>query len=105
MTKTIVTDEQLMEMIDKGMNAQQIIEKADIKMYTLKRRYTNLMIAQKKFFEIPGLIQAKDEISFKATGATVGKSILEEYGFKSGDRFKVSFNGKKDKTITLKQMK
>ena len=68
---------------------------------TLKRRYTNLMIAQKKFFEIPGLVQLKDESTFKATGVTVGKAILEESGFKSGDKFKIKCN---KKAITLTKM-
>ena len=60
-----------------------------------------MMATQKKYIDIPGIVQAKDETSFKATGVTVGKAILEESGFKSGDKFKIKFN---KKVITLTKM-
>jgi hypothetical protein len=56
MSKTTITNTQLLEMIEsKRLNANQICEKAGFNIGTLRRRHHVLMMNERRFIEIDGL--------------------------------------------------
>ena len=57
MSKSIITNSQLLEMIEKKkLNAGQICEKAGFNIGTLKRRHHVLMINARRFIELTAFL-------------------------------------------------
>ena len=64
-----MTNTELLEMIEKSMDAKAICEKMSITMGTLRRRHHVLMMNERKFIEVPGLFESDNEVELN--GRTV----------------------------------
>jgi len=98
--RRILSDLELLEIVEKYDDADRICEVADITKSTLLRRYPGMVMLKKEYIPIKNLVESGDVVKVKATGVTVGNKVLGPLGYKSGDKFKVDVS--KKGIITLK---
>lgn len=78
MGRVAIANKTLLEMIEKGLTAQEICKKADINTGTLKRRLFALMTKHKKYIHIEGLERDTNTIRRKRMGILLNNRMLDE---------------------------
>ncbi|MBC8459314.1 MAG: hypothetical protein H8D67_15080 [Deltaproteobacteria bacterium] len=88
-----ISDKNLVALINKGLDAREICERADISLPTLQWRIGEVMQKYKKFVYVPGLYARAGTIRFSGSG------IFIENRLKAGDEFSIEVDG--DCSISL----
>lgn len=74
-------DEKILTLIEKGSDAQTIMNKLDIKSIgTLRKKIHALEQQKKEFIYVPDLFPSGNELKVKKMGLTIPRSLLEELG-------------------------
>ena len=102
----MITNTELLNYIEKEkLNAQEICQKADIKMGTLRRRHHILMLNEHRFIDIPGLIEDDNTVELKKGGITLSTKKLDSLKnpHELGTKFSIEINHKSKKIILTPQ--
>ena len=96
--KKRITDEEILTLIDKKLDAKQICDKCGFTKGTLRRKLYELSIQRGQLINVAGLFgsASKTEFEIKKSGSLVipGK-VMESQGHKPGARFKIEFDEKR----------
>ena len=102
MAKSIIDNKTLLAMIEtEKLNAQQICEKADFNIGTLRRRHHILLMNEQRFIDIPGLFDPNNQTELKASGIVISSKKLEalKCPFQIGAKFTIEVNTKSKKIV------
>lgn len=93
-------NKQLLTMIEKGMNAEEICNKVGFNISTLRRRHHILVMNFRKYIELPGLFEPDNVAELKKGGIVLSSKKLASLDceFKVGNKFSIAVDKKK---ITL----
>lgn len=93
-----ISDKELLEVINRYMDADKICQETNIKLKTLQTRvakltYRNMLQSPSR---IKGLYKPKPKVvKFNQNSIIIPKIRIEDSPFKTGDMFKVSFDNEK----------
>ncbi len=82
-----LSDKNLVALINKGLDAREICERAEISLPTLQWRIGEIMQKYKKFVYVPGLYARTGTIRIS------GKGLLVETHLNAGDEFCIEVDG------------
>ena len=102
MAKSTIDNKELLNLIEKKkMTALQICEKCEISMGTLKRRHHVLVMNERRFIELPGLMEPSNEVELKRGGINLSMKKLAalECPFEIGAKFSIEINPKTKKIL------
>ncbi len=106
MSKSIITNSQLLDFIEsKKLNANQICEKANFNIGTLRRRHHVLMMNEQRFIDIPGLFDPDNIAELKKGGITLSMKKLDalKCPHDIGTKFQIEVNHKTKKIVLTAQ--
>ena len=93
-------DEKILTLVDKGSDAQTIMNKLEIKsIATLRKKIHALEQQKKEFLFVPDLFPSGNELKVKKMGLTIPRAKLEELGADLTKQYEVSL--KKSGEIVL----
>ena len=105
MSKSIITNSQLLDFIEtKKLNASQICEKAGFNIGTLRRRHHVLMLNERRYIELPGLLDPDNQAELKKGGITLSMKKLDalKCPWSQGTKFEISIDSRQKGKLTLK---
>ena len=106
MSKSIITNSQLLDFIEtKKLNASQICEKAEFGIGTLRRRHHVLMLNERRYIELPGLLDPDNIAELKKGGITISAKKLDalKCPHDIGTKFQIEVNHKTKKIVLTAQ--
>jgi hypothetical protein len=106
MSKSIITNSQLLDFIEtKKLNAGQICEKAGFNIGTLRRRHHVLMLNERRYIELPGLLDPDNQAELKKSGITISMKKLDalKNPHEIGTKFQIEVNHKTKKIVLTAQ--
>ena len=104
--KKIIYNKALLAIIEtEKLNAQQICEKADFNIGTLRRRHHILLMNEQRFIDIPGLFDADNQTELKKGGITLSAKKLAalKCPHDIGTKFQIDINAKTKKIVLTAQ--
>ncbi len=99
----VTSDDQLLQLVEQGLDAKLICDKAGITKGALRQKLYQLSIREGKLLQVPGLFGSAPKTDFeirKSGSLIVPGKVLEGQGYKPGQRFKIEF-GEKRIVLTL----
>jgi len=94
----MVSDKQLLMLIQKYKEADKICEAAQMTLQTLQQKVAHLSYRIKRYIDVEGLYRDTGPVKMVREGILIPKGHLIDTGFKVGDLFTVNF---KDHSIIL----
>jgi hypothetical protein len=94
----MVSDKQLLMLIQKYKEADKICEMTQMTLQTLQRKVAHLSYRLKRYIDVEGLYRDTGPVKMIQDGILITKGHLVDTGFKVGDLFHVGF---KDNFIIL----